>query len=165
MQQAGLTPDVVTYGTLIDTMQKADQITVADELYRRLINAKLITHWLSGEMYTLDFHDYNTGLTLAAMRLVLHNMVAAATNNTLALHADIQMHDAKRDLRIITGHAMNRINTSGSTLQPCITDMLQQLSISCHVDPNNKGKLIVPSKQLLAYCKRHDQTASAAHTA
>jgi hypothetical protein len=104
-------------------------------------------------------------MTLAAMRLVLHSMKAATSSNTAAQHSDTHVHAAKRDLRIVTGHAMNRIDKSGSTLQPCIIDMLQQLGISCHIDSKNKGLLIVPSKQLLAYCARHDQSTSATSTA
>jgi hypothetical protein len=105
-------------------------------------------------MYTLDFHGFNSCMVLAAMRLVLHNMKAVASIDSTALHVDTHMHDAKRDLRIITGHAMKRDHRSGSTLQPCIINMLQQLGVSCHIDPKNIGLLIVPSQQLLTYCSR-----------
>jgi pentatricopeptide repeat protein len=36
LQQAGLAPDLVTYGTLIETMQRAGQVPIADEFYRLL---------------------------------------------------------------------------------------------------------------------------------
>jgi hypothetical protein len=81
-------------------------------------------------------------MTLAAMRLVLHSMKAATSSNTAAQHSDTHVHAAKRDLRIVTGHAMNRIDKSGSTLQPCIIDMLQQLGISCHIDSKKKVCLL-----------------------
>eukprot|EP00953_Heterococcus_sp_UTEX-ZZ885_P002525 1869-Heterococcus_DN1.PRE.1 len=136
-------------------MQKAEQVPVADELYKRVIYEKLITHWHPNQMYTLDFHEYTTGLVLAAMRLVPHDMKASAIDDkTTARHSDAHVHDAKQNLLIITGHAMNRADKSGSPLQPCITDMLQQLNISSHINSTNKGRLIVPSQQLLAYCSR-----------
>jgi pentatricopeptide repeat protein len=161
LQQTGLTPDLVTYGTLIDIIQRAEQTAIADELYRRLITEKHIAHWHKRELYTLDFHNFNSGMAVAAMRLVLCNMKAATDDNnkTTARHSDTYVHDAKRDLRIVTGHAMKRDHGSGSTLQPCITDMLQQLGISCHVDLKNKGMLVVPSQQLLAYCSREATTS------
>jgi hypothetical protein len=84
----------------------------------------------------LDFHEYSSGMALAAMRLVLRDMCTYDT------HSDSKhyVHNPATNLVIITGHASSRRDQDGSILQPCIIDYCSKLGIVCTVHVKNKGR-------------------------
>eukprot|EP00953_Heterococcus_sp_UTEX-ZZ885_P023523 12922-Heterococcus_DN1.PRE.2 len=108
----------------------------------------------------LDFHDYRAGMTLAAMRLVLHDMCSYRVQSDSTLH----VHNPATDLVIITGHASSRRNADGSILQPCIIEYCNKVGILCKVDFRNKGRLIITAAQLQQYIARQQRNTTAADT-
>jgi pentatricopeptide repeat protein len=158
MQQSAVKPNLVTYGTLIETLQKSDQIHAADEVYRQTMNAKLVNHWHTAAADQMYLKSYSSSMALAAIRLVLHNMKAASSGSTAALHSDRHMHDVKRDLNIATGYGSHSAAKNCNVLQQSVLDMLKQLGISCYINASDKGVLTIPSQQLVAYCTREVQS-------
>eukprot|EP00953_Heterococcus_sp_UTEX-ZZ885_P036409 18750-Heterococcus_DN1.PRE.2 len=154
MVQAGVRPNHVTICTLIDSLQKADQIHAGDELYRQAMSAKLVCHWYDSAVDRLNLTCYSSSMASAAIRLVLHNMKAASNGATAVIHNDKRVHDVYRDLHIITGYGVQSAAQNSNVLQPSVADMLAQLGLKSNASTENKDILIVPSQQLVAYCSR-----------
>jgi pentatricopeptide repeat protein len=147
MKAGGLMPNMSTYTAAIDALQAGEQYHAADVLYAEVLSRGLLQHWSVKRKGMLDFHNYTTGMTLAAMRLVLHDMCSYRVQSDSKHY----VHDPATDLVIITGHASNRQDRDGSILQPCIIDYCNKLGILCTVLPTNKGRLIITAAQLQQY--------------
>ena len=168
MRTSGVKADISTYRTLVDGLQAAGLEQQADTIYAMAVNVGILQHWATKQRNAgmLDLHDFTTGLVMAAMRSVLRDMVKQheiiATDSSKqpadGLLTSGYVHDPSKDLHIITGHAQNRANKQGSTLQPVITGMLSKLDIECSINPRNKGELIVASKQLQQYIARQRES-------
>jgi pentatricopeptide repeat protein len=68
---------VSPHAALMRLMQHDGAIDEADELYSSMVNSGLIQHW-STDSAMLDLHQYTLPLALAAVRLVLRDMVQLA---------------------------------------------------------------------------------------
>jgi pentatricopeptide repeat protein len=149
MKAGGLKPNILTYTAAIDALQAGGQYHAADALYADVSSRDLLQHWSTHEPNKgmLDFHEYTTGMTLAAIRLVLRDMCS------FAAHSDSEhyVHNPATNLVIITGHASSRQDQDGSILQPCIIEYCTKLGILCQVDFRNKGRLIISAAQLQQY--------------
>ena len=151
MRAASVAPDKVTYSALLDGLQAAGLEAEADSVYAAARSEGVMQHWITTgrDAGLLDFHDFTTGMVMAAMRLVLHQMSQPAAQSSSS-----HVHDPSSDLHIITGHAGSRAGQDGSVLQPVITTMLKALSIECSISSTNRGLLIVKSEQLQAHIAR-----------
>jgi pentatricopeptide repeat protein len=160
MKADGLVPDVATYRTAIDALQAGEQYHTADVLYAEVLSRGILHRWSVVHKGMLDFHEYSIGMTLAAMRLVLHDMCSYDT------HSDSKhyVHNPATDLVIITGHASSRQDQDGSILQPCIIEYCNKLGILCKVGSRNKGRLIITAAQLQQYIARQQRNTTAADT-
>jgi hypothetical protein len=103
----------------------------------------------------LDFHAFTEGMTAAAMRIVLRDVVSHkatangdSTSGIISSASVSYRHPVANDLHIITGHAMHRQDRDGSLLQPLVMNMLKRLRIECSIDAHNKGRVIVRSSAL-----------------
>ena len=154
MSAAGVNPTVPTYGILIDTVHMAGRTAEVDSLYARMLQVDMVGHWSSRDMGKMDLHEHSVGMAEAAVRLVLQNM-RTAYRGTLETAAQLRnsqhVHDPRRDLVIITGHATNREGQDGSKLQPALIAELEQLGLPRLVDKRNKGCLVVRSAALLQF--------------
>jgi hypothetical protein len=113
-------------------------------------------HWSSKHKGKLDFHYFTVGQAAAAMRIVLWDMIPQEVKLSSSSNSS-HVHDVKRDLHVITGHAMNREDKAGSVLQPYIINMLKKQNIECVVNPNNIGRLVATSNQLQQFVARSTQ--------
>jgi hypothetical protein len=108
-------------------------------------------HWSStpADKGMLDFHQFTAGMAAAAMRVVIRDMSLAANAHTSS-STGVHVHDVSNDLHIITGHGTGD-GKQGSVLQPVIIGMLKEQGIDCHVNPDNKGRLLVKGSELQQY--------------
>jgi pentatricopeptide repeat protein len=126
MKADGLTPDTLTYTAAIDALQAGEQYHAADVLYAEVLSRGLLQHWSVKRKGMLDFHNYSTGMTLAAMRLVLRDM------GCYELQSDGKhyKHNPATDLVSITGRASSRGHAdSSSILQPYTIDYCNKFDI------------------------------------
>ena len=154
MSAAGVDLDCACYSTLIDTFHIAGRAAEVDKLYARMLLDGIVAHWSSQWQGYMDLHEHSVGMAEAAVRLVLQNMRTAyrGTLETAAQQRNSQhVHDPRRDLVIITGHATNREGKDGSKLQPALIAQLEQLGLPCSVDKRNIGCLVVRSAALLHF--------------
>jgi pentatricopeptide repeat protein len=150
MKADGIIPNILTYTTAIDALQAGEQYHAADVLCAEVLSGGFLQHWSVKRKGMLDFHKYSTGMTLAAMRLVLRDVC------TYNIQPDSKhyVHDPTTDLVIITGHANSRQDQDGSILQPCIVGYCKELGIVCTVIPTNKGRLVITAAQLQLFGAR-----------
>jgi pentatricopeptide repeat protein len=153
LKAAGLQPNVVTYNCVIDALHAATEHDTAEDLYVDMLERGLIqTHWSKTRDGMLDLREFSVGTAAAAVRVVLRDLsekvlLSGKTSST----TDAYVLDVNSDLHIITGHAVHREDRDGCALQPVIISMLKQQGIDCYVNPDNKGRLIVKSSELMRY--------------
>jgi pentatricopeptide repeat protein len=73
-----LMPDISTYTTAVAALQAGKQYHAAEVLHAEVLSRSLEQHWSVSDKALLDFHAYGTGMTLAALRLVSHEMCTVA---------------------------------------------------------------------------------------
>eukprot|EP00953_Heterococcus_sp_UTEX-ZZ885_P014937 8426-Heterococcus_DN1.PRE.1 len=154
LKAAGLQPNAVTYGCVIDASHAAKEHQKVEELYLEMLQRGLTHyHWNStpADKGMLDFHDFGIGMAAAAIRIVLRDMSYKLLNKSISSAVGAHVHDVNSDLHIITGHAMHRDHRVGSALQPVIINLLKQQGIDCHVNSDNKGRLLVKASELQKY--------------
>jgi pentatricopeptide repeat protein len=153
---AGIQPNAVTYGCVIDALHAAKEHQKVEELYLEMLQRGLTHyHWnrTPADKGMLDLHNFGIGMAAAVMRIVLRDMLLKSdkSESDPKSSSDAYVHDMNSDLHIITGHAMHRDVRVGSALQPVIINLLKQQGIDCHVNPNNKGRLLVKASDLQKY--------------
>eukprot|EP00953_Heterococcus_sp_UTEX-ZZ885_P030349 16039-Heterococcus_DN1.PRE.3 len=159
MTRAGVEPDDQVYGLVINALHAANEHLQAEELYVEMLERGFtLSHWSTRRKGMLDFHNFTEGMTAAAMRIVLRDIVlhnaTARTGNSSSSNSASDVHPITNDLHIITGHAMHRVERDSSVLQPLVINMLKQLNIESYVSPTNKGRLTVKSSALQQYAAR-----------
>jgi pentatricopeptide repeat protein len=111
LKAAGLQPDKVTCGCVIDALHAANEHDKAEQLYVETLEQGLTAHhWSTTDKGKLDFHKFTEGMAAAAMRIVLREIAAhkAAARNANSSSSTSYVHPITKDLHIVTGHAMNR---------------------------------------------------------
>jgi pentatricopeptide repeat protein len=158
LKAAGLKPNVITYICVIDALHAASEHDKAEEMYSEMVQRGLtLSHWSTVSKGKLDFHDFSEGMTAAAMRIVLRDMVshkAAVRTSGSGNSSASYVHPITVDLHIITGHAMHREDRDGSVLQPLIMNLLKEVHVECSVNAHNKGMLTVKNSALQHYAAR-----------
>jgi pentatricopeptide repeat protein len=151
LQAAGLKPNRITCNCVTDALHAANEHQQAEAMYLVMLQQGLVPHhWSTVRQGMLDFHDFTVGMTAAAMRIVLRDILLA-TDPDKKSSSDAYVHDVNSDLHIITGHAMHRADKDGSVLQPVIVSMLEGIGVNCYVNADNKGRLTVRSSELQRY--------------
>jgi hypothetical protein len=107
LQSLQLMPDGVTYYTVVDVAETANQHNLAETLLLEGQQHQVVpSHWSKKHSEKLDFHGFSVHMATAAMRIVLRDMLqqAAAVNSYNSCTAEQQhVHDIARDLHIIAG--------------------------------------------------------------
>jgi hypothetical protein len=137
----------------------ANEHAKAEQMYADMLQRGLtLSHWSATVEGMLDFHAFTEGMTAAAMRIALRDIVShnatARTGNSSSSNSASYVHPIGNDLHIITGHAMHRVGRDGSVLQPLVINMLKQLNIESYVSATNQGRLTVKSSALQHYAAR-----------
>jgi pentatricopeptide repeat protein len=155
LKAAGLTPNRITCNCVIGALCAANEHNKTEQLYLEMLERGLtLSHWSAIDKGMIDFHEFTEGMAVAAMRIVLRDIVAQVTTDISgSRNSASYVQPISNDLHIITGHAMHRSREErdSSVLQPLVMNMLKQLNIECYVSPSSKGRLIVSSSSLLRY--------------
>jgi pentatricopeptide repeat protein len=170
MIAAGVKPTGRTYGSAIDSLQRAYRTAEADELYYEAVQCGALNHWYAAEPNTLDFHFNPPLCSVTGLRCILASIVelyaasssgvASSSSSTSSTDSSSRNsglkhdYDMCADLQIITGHNEHRDGQRNAVLQPWLMSLLAEREIDCRVSGVNKGRLVVDAASLQCYAKR-----------
>jgi pentatricopeptide repeat protein len=171
MIAAGVKPTGRTYGSAIDSLQRAYRTDEAEELYNEAVQCGALNHWYAAERNTLDFHFTPPLCSVVGLRCILAHIVelyaesgssssSSSSSNTDSSSSSSSSsslqhkYDMNADLQIITGHNEHREGERNAVLQPWLMTLLAEREIECRVCDVNKGRLIVDAASLQSYAER-----------
>jgi pentatricopeptide repeat protein len=177
MIAAGVQPTGRTYGSAIDSLQRAYRTDEADELYNEAVQCGALNHWYAAEPNTLDFHFNPPLCSVTGLRCILASIVelhaasssssernsSSSTDSSSSISGLMHKYDIDADLQIITGHNEHRDGQRKAVLQPWLMTLLAEREIDCRVSDVNRGRLIVDAASLQRYaemqCRQQPQAA------
>ena len=150
---AGLKHYMISYGMMINAYTRAQRYSEADEMYKRMLRMRVLTHWNPEKPGQIDLHEHSYGTALAAMRLVFNELCG------VVISRGGYVHDLQNDMRIITGHAKKRALFDGSIVQQSVLQLLDQRGLQYSIDSVG-GRVVISTAELQAYVARQQTTAA-----
>lgn len=144
-----LRPDAVTLGSLIEGLDRAGQKELAQDVYQDGLRSKSINPWrktrsAKGEtIWAMDLHSFSVAMAKAAVRSQINSWI---------LHKGSARLTADRV--VVVGKGLR--SADEPVLLPAVVNLLlKEYCIKAVVDPDNCGRIIVPSGEFKAFLDKH----------
>ena len=143
MIESPFKPNVVTFNSMMEALDKADQKEMAQSIYDEGLDLGLLNPWKkttneNGEAITaLDLHTFSGSMAKAAIRKAMDTWLDE--NDTTG--------GLSGDFVIITGKGKH--SKSNPVLQQATKEVLLEYGIEADMDKNNRGRIVVPTLDLL----------------
>ena len=146
MRGKGLSPNVVTYGSLILALENAGQKDMALTLYKDAIRKDVVKPWRNtrdergGYVRAMDLHSFSAAMARVAVRNHLEQLRRKSPNEEF------------QDLVIIVGKGLR--SGDEPVLRDATEQVLREYGLTSEVDSSNCGRLVVKAESIKSMVTR-----------